>query len=185
MMRALNWPLCLAGAFCLGLLIVIGAESLPRGSAEDDPVPVSGGVRASVGAQPVFAMPPISAYAPVLARPLFSPTRRPSAQAGALPASSSFTLVAIVISADDRHALLGSGQPIKVTRVAEGEDIGGWTVEAILPDRVIVRRGDQHEEIKPKDAKKIVGAPTSLPASVVVGNGQGVGVAQPRKAHDE
>jgi general secretion pathway protein N len=128
-------------------------------------------------------MPPISAFAQVQARPLFSQTRRPGAPAGSLPASASFTLMAIVISAEDRHALLASGQPPKVVRVNEGEELGGWTVETILPNAVIVRRADLREEVKAKEAKKSTAEkPVSAVSAVTSAMHD---TAQPRKSHDE
>jgi hypothetical protein len=137
--------------------------------------------RPEVPNAPSFTMSPAAAFTEILARPLFSRTRRPSAQAGQLPASSSLTLIAIVISDDERHALLGSGQPLKITRVHEGDEIAGWTVEAITPDKVIVRRADAREEVKPKGFGRVN---TTKPLPAIISS-RGQVPPQHRPAHDE
>ncbi len=101
-----------------------------------------------------FTMPPLRSFAEVLARPLFSPTRRPAldAQAASDAQSSGFTLVGIVIAAGERRALIEHGQPPRLERVVEGQELDGWTVDAIQPNAVALRRADQHVELKAKDA---------------------------------
>jgi general secretion pathway protein N len=103
---------------------------------------------------PGFTMPPIRAYTEVLERPLFSETRRPSVDSPVAPAdprSSAFTLVGTIITAHEKHALVEHGQPPRLERVAEGQDIEGWSVESIRPDRVILTRADARLEVKVKD----------------------------------
>lgn len=99
-----------------------------------------------------FAMPPLRSFAEVVARPLFSSTRRPSLETSAGDArSSGFTLVGIVIAPGEHHALIEHGQPPRLERVVEGQELEGWTVEAIAPDAVAFRRADQRLELKAKD----------------------------------
>lgn len=110
-------------------------------------------------------MPPLGDYAEILERPVFTPTRRPApaSHAAATPLSS-FTLVGIVASGDSRHALIEYGQPTRRERVSEGAAIGGWLVEAILPDRVVLSAGGAREDLKPKDRPpQIVVAPAAQP----------------------
>lgn len=172
----------LAG-FCLLMLGIIGAELAPGQSNSNAAAPAASTPRPAAPAAPSFAMPPISAFDEVLARPIFSRTRRPATQIGHLPASSSFILVAIVISSDSRHALIGFGQPAKIARVTEGDDIGGWTVEAILPNAVVVRHAELREEVKPKDRGKAVAASPVSTAPVV--SRSETSPARRRPAHDE
>jgi hypothetical protein len=165
------------------MLAVIAAEFVPSesGSASTNrAVPQS---PPEIPNAPSFTMSPAAAFVEVLARPLFSRTRRPPAQVGQLPASSSLTLVAIVISDDERHALLGSGQPLKTTRVREGDEIAGWTVEAIRPDKVIVRRADAREEVTPKGFGR-VNTTKPLPTTPIVPS-RGQIRPQQRPAHDQ
>lgn len=103
---------------------------------------------------PRFTMPPLRDYAEVVARPLFSETRRPpppEVSRGPAAQPSSFTLVGIVVSDRERHALIEHGQPPRIDRVVEGQELDGWIVDTILPGKVVVRRADAQEEIKPKD----------------------------------
>lgn len=105
---------------------------------------------------PSFSMPPLRNFAGVLSRPLFSETRRPPRQTvgAADMRDANFNLVGTILSAQERHALVEHGQPPRLERVSEGQDVDGWTVEQILPDRVIFGRGDTRVEIKPKDVSR-------------------------------
>jgi len=148
-------PLLLA-ALALVLGAVIYVESLDAARAPPAPTarapePASDAAAAADGR---FAMPPLRSFAEVLARPLFSSTRRPmtgAAPAGDAPGSG-LVLVGIVIAPGDQHALIEHGQPPRLERVVEGQEVEGWTVEAILPDAVGLRRADQRLELKAKDA---------------------------------
>jgi hypothetical protein len=103
---------------------------------------------------PSFSMPPLRSFAGVLSRPLFSETRRPPLQpvAGADTRAATFTLVGTILSAQERHALVEHGQPPRLERISEGQDIDGWTVEQILADRVVFSRADARIEVKAKDS---------------------------------
>lgn len=145
------------GLVCIGLVGLIYKE-LDRPQIESEvlaasaPAPAASPV--STAAAPRFAMPPLRDYAEVAARPLFSETRRPVAPdtpRGPVAAPASFTLIGIVVSERDRHALIEHGQPPRIDRVAEGQQLDGWTIDRILPGKVLVRSGSTQEEIKPKD----------------------------------
>lgn len=153
-MRHRRAPFALAALVAaLGALIYL--ESMPP--AIELPANAAAGPDLKPGA-PIpdttgFAIPPLRSFAEVLARPLFSPTRRPSLDAPAGDArSSGFTLVGIVISSGEHHALIEHGQPPRLERVVEGQELDGWTIEAIAPDAVALRRADQRLELKAKDA---------------------------------
>jgi len=156
-------PLLLA-AGCLALAGVIYIEL----DAPDIEPPAKAAVAAAPepdkrpAESPSFAMPPLRNFAGVLSRPLFSetrrPPRRPTGPADARDAS--FTLVGTILSMRDRHALVEHGQPPHIERVSEGQEVDGWIVEQILPDRVVFARGDTHVEIKPKDPSS---PPTGAP----------------------
>jgi hypothetical protein len=104
-----------------------------------------------------FTMPPESAFAEVVERPLFSATRRPpSASAAAAAAAAATTqgdlvLVGIITSSAERYALIQHGKPTRVDRVAENDALGGWTVESIERDRVILHTGDRRLELSTND----------------------------------
>lgn len=133
---------------CAGLSGTIYVEAAPPIRAAPVVVPVSPQTLTSLGEGPVFAMPPLSSYAAVLARPLFSSTRRPPVvEAGVADQPADFTLIGIIISPKERRALLSHGTPAKLEHVIEGQSIDGWTVTAIEPRRILLARRDNEVEI--------------------------------------
>jgi len=144
------------GLTCVGLAGVI-YEELGRPAIEPAANAASARPAASPSkalvAAPSFAMPPLRNYAEVTARPLFSQTRRPPPEVPSGPPAqtSSFTLVGTILSERGRHALIEHGQPPRLERFTEGQEIDGWVIEKILPDKAVVRHGDTQEDIKPKD----------------------------------
>jgi hypothetical protein len=96
-----------------------------------------------------FVMPPLATYDEVTARPLFSVTRRPAAVARQASATmSSLTLAGVVISRDGRVALIRQDKSPSLTRAREGQQVGGWTVQSIAADRVVVSNGAAQTELK-------------------------------------
>ena len=100
--------------------------------------------------EPTFVMPPFATFAEVVARPLFSPTRRPVV-GPSTERLANFSVVGIVTSPQERHALLSHGLPPKVDRVAEGQSLDGWTVKSIGDDSIVMVQGDREVELKPTD----------------------------------
>jgi type II secretory pathway component PulC len=124
---------------CLGLSVIVAAELIDApartafvaaGKLRPMSAPSSDTGRVS--------MPPRSTYDEVVARPLFSDARRPSAfSAAAADANPAFVLVGTVLSRQERSALIRHGQPARVDHVVEGQSIDGWTVHSIASDRVV------------------------------------------------
>lgn len=145
----------LLGALALALCAVITLEIVEAGRAP--PVVVSGAPRAPISSrQPStrFSLPPLARYQEVTARPLFSETRRPPLESAAAgdAQSAAFVLIGIVISPASRYALIAHGRPLHTDRAIVGQQLDGWTVRSILPDRVIFARADHSLELKPRDA---------------------------------
>lgn len=190
--RVTRAPMLLS-AFCAALLAIIYVE-LDQPSIEPPARAAVTPVRETDQRPPEkrsFAMPPLRSFADVLARPLFVETRRPPILSA--PAndgrSSAFTLVGIVISTHERLALVEHGQPPRVERLSEGQEIDGWTVEKILPDRVVLARADARIEVKAKDGPTRPGQPrraraavTPADTSVAVFGGPQLGAAPGRDA---
>jgi type II secretory pathway component PulC len=103
----------------------------------------------------VFDMPPLRSYAEIVQRPLFSATRRPPAPASvesvpqAVPELPPirFLLTGLIVSPEERVALIRPSDGSAVMRVMEGQEVEQWVVEEILPDRVIVRRNGTAKEV--------------------------------------
>jgi general secretion pathway protein N len=113
-----------------------------------------------------FGLPPLSSYAEVAERPLFSATRRrrpEEAGQDLLGKSSSFVLVGVVISQAGRVALVQHGHPGELARLGEGQAVEGWAVQSILPDRVVLQHGATEYELKLKDLPAAPGAPHAPP----------------------
>ena len=108
--------------------------------------------------EPEFALPPLVSYAAIVERPLFAASRRPSPPAPEEPEEPepdqaeahawSFILSGVVISNDQRMALLQRLSDGSTVRLRVGQEIDGWRIEAIEPDRVVLRQGDALEEVK-------------------------------------
>ena len=142
---------------CVVLAGVIAAElstpslAVPEASLPQSSAPRPGG---SVSAAPTpFSLPPVQSFASITDRPLFSQSRRPSPQGtdDSLGPWSSFVLAGIIISPVSREALILHGKPPIVVHVQEGQDVDGWLVTSILPDRVVLRGGTTEHELKLTD----------------------------------
>ncbi len=107
---------------------------------------------------PGVAMPGEAAFAVITQRPLFSPDRRPpqeSAGGSATPVSDKLPpllLTGVVIADDDSVAIVEDGAPGRQNEPGQvvrlGDSIQGWTVEEILPDRIVLTRGEDREELR-------------------------------------
>jgi hypothetical protein len=145
---------------CLGLGYVVytelqsgpvelGAMAVPAERPEPAPAP---------SPEPAFTLPPLADFAETLERPLFLPSRRPLApdeeapnQTATVPGRNLFTLMGVIISPDERMAIMKRRKGGEILRVVEGQWTDGWLVEAILPDRIALRHGEETEEVEIKD----------------------------------
>jgi type II secretory pathway component PulC len=96
-----------------------------------------------------FSLPPLQSFTAVTDRPLFAQNRRPPAQ-GSDDAGpwQSLVLAGIIISATSREALILHGKPQTAAHITEGQDVEGWVVTSILPDRIVIRNGSSEHELK-------------------------------------
>lgn len=165
-------PLIL-GALALALGVVLVLEMRASTNAPVAAVAVAArAVQAAPQRSTRFVLPPLARLAEVTARPLFSETRRPPLEAASSgdAQSAAFVLIGIVISADDRYALIAHGRPLHTDRATVGQELDGWTVRSILPDRVLFERGDRSLELKARDAAPPLRDTRSAPAQRRVPN---------------
>jgi general secretion pathway protein N len=144
----------LLAVLCLVLAVVVYHELAGTESqVAAGPGPVVAGGAPPLPPQPVFApLAPFETFAEVIRRPLFSPTRQPSPEAvKETQGNANFALLGVIISDDGKIALVQHGRPPAMTRLTEGQAVEGWTVQSILPDRVMLRHGATEQEIKLKD----------------------------------
>jgi len=101
------------------------------------------------------SVPPLSEYSAVVARPLFSPTRRPSATATTSGSAAArtvspidVTFAGVIISDDEKIAIVRRDKTNKYLRLIEGDDVDGWRVQTIAADRLVLQRGSVVEELE-------------------------------------
>ena len=160
------WTVVVLLLVCLGLAGVIAVEvstpSLAVPEVGSQPaIPIRSKSAAIDGPAP-YALPPLQSFASITDRPLFSQTRRPSPQGtdDSLGPWSSLVLAGIIISPTSREALILHGKPQTVVHVEEGQNVDGWLITSILPDRVVLRGGGTEHELTLLD-KAEPAAPTA------------------------
>ena len=141
----------------LGYVVYAELRSGPAEPALVTEAAVAPKPAAVLPAEPAFALPPLEEFSETVARPLFLPSRRPLAPAEDAPKPAAvtrnlFTLMGVIISADERMALVKRRKTGEVLRLVEGQRVDGWLVEAIMPDRVTLRQGEATEDVVLKDA---------------------------------
>jgi hypothetical protein len=170
MMR--SWPvlqtvvLLVLSVACLAMAGLVYAElTWPVAAAEDvsaaSPPASASTPRDDVGTK--FSLPPVESFAAVTDRPLFAQSRRPPAQGSddSLGPWSGLVLAGVVISPTGRQALILHGKPQTTAHVAEGQNVDGWVVTSILPDRIVIRGGTSEHELRLLE--KAPATPTSPP----------------------
>jgi hypothetical protein len=121
----------------------------------------SAGLDSSAAPPAEFTLPPLEQFSEIVARPLFSQSRRPPSEradtapeiAQPLPVRSAFNLIltGVVISAEGRMALLQRPKSPDLIRALLGQEIDGWSVELIEADRVTLRQGEIVEVVTLQD----------------------------------
>lgn len=145
---------------------IIAATDEPAGSKPSSALPAE------------FTFPPLAAFSEIVARPLFSPSRRPPKEiedsdsdtiAALPPQPSRFILAGVVISAEGRMVLLRRMDSTDLIRALMGQEVDGWYVELIESDRVTLRRGNTVEIVTLQDKTEALPAQQMLR---VIQNGQ-------------
>jgi len=170
-----SWPLlqtltlAILLVACLGMGGLVYAElTWPAAPAEDVSAPAARAPTPrpqhdEIGGR--FSLPPLQSFAAITERPLFSQSRRPPPQ-GTEDASgpwSSFVLTGVIISATDREALILHGRPQTIAHLHEGQDVEGWVITSIQPDRVVIRGATSEHVLKLLDKAAPAAAPNVPP----------------------
>ena len=146
--RALTWSIFVT---CLLLAWVIYEEltELPKSEALETGDTAAPGELAPTASAASLSMPDRATLEVVLQRPVFSQSRRPGshAQGGAQTTGIDFTLSGVVISGDERSALIRPATGGTVQQLRIGENVGSWTLIEVAADRVIVRRDTTEAEV--------------------------------------
>jgi len=91
-----------------------------------------------------YEMAPLEDFMEIAERPLFSPTRRPPAGEGATVAprqALDLTLIGVVLSTEERLAIVTPGGPGKAVRLGVGDSIQGWVLTELESERATFERG--------------------------------------------
>lgn len=114
-----------------------------------------------------FQLPLPEQYAELAARPLFITARRPEPPPPDEAASSekpppgpdqTFMLIGVLIASQSTVALLRPEAPnAKIARLKAGEMVGEWRLDAIFPNRVVLRKGEARQEVTLARPKKPTG----------------------------
>lgn len=115
---------------------------------------------------PAFVAPPRESFASISDRPLFDVTRQryvppPKLDSEKAPPLPKMFLVGVIIDAQTRIAMLKAPDAALAKAVSVGEDLEGWQVSEIEPDRIVLKAGMKENEIR-LDANKV--SPAVAPA---------------------
>ncbi len=116
--------------------------------------------------------------ATIIARPLFSSTRRPppnASQGGAGDNDLADTRLTGIVTAPGRRFAIFAVSGDKPLRVAEGEAVSGWRIESITPREVSLSGPSGTKTLQPKIDPNLVSPQGQLP----IGNAAGRRPNQP------
>lgn len=119
------------------------AQPVERAAAPSD------GLEPGALTMPGYELPPLEAFAELMARPLFSSTRRPIEADGepaavvAGPQGLDATLTGVIIAEESKVALIMPRNGNKPVRLIEGQRYQGWTLSEVDSEGVIFRQGTQ------------------------------------------
>lgn len=155
--------LALAGACAVLVLLLAAQQWLGRGDPDAGVIQVSPsteGVPSSLETRQ-FDLPPRGDYAEVTARPLFNENRRPeerdaegSGQEEAVAAEESrselppLSLTGVIITPEQRIAMLRNTNDQEYVTLKEGEPLEGWTLEEVSRRRIVFAMGGQEEIVE-------------------------------------
>jgi hypothetical protein len=141
--------LLLAGSVLFGAIFVAEREA-----AGPDPAP-SVEIASRIGPPPLppkRELPGAEPIAPILARPLFSSTRRPPQAADAAPTDTglSDTRLTGIVIAPGRHIAIFAPSGAKLLTVTEGQTMSGWRIDTITPTEVSLSGPEGTKTLQPK-----------------------------------
>lgn len=155
--------LVLAG-ICAVLVLVLGAQRWLAGDEPDAGViqvsPAGAGVASSLETRS-FDLPSRGEYAEVTARPLFSEDRRPEENGGAAGDEGEavaaedeaptepppVSLTGVIITPEQRIAMMRNTESREYVTLKEGEPLEGWTLEEVSRRRIVFSNGGRQEVV--------------------------------------
>ena len=145
--------LCLSGSCVVLGLVIVGEIASGFGEATGGTAPNTTADVLPQLPSGTFDLPTLDAFAEIVDRPLFNPTRRPleadPGPSAAVPTPPpDWTLIGTVITPNKRSALLWSPRSREFFRLEPGMTNGGWELSEIGPDEVVLQRGATRHQLE-------------------------------------
>ncbi len=139
-----------ACAACLGFGYMVYAELSHPLEPVELARPGDGSASVARAPPPVsVSAPPLRGFSETLKRPLFRESRRPAPpgteKSAAAPTALPLRLIGVIITPDRRTALIRQSRSAEISELSVGQSVQGWSLERILPDRIVMRSGDIRE----------------------------------------
>ena len=154
-------------AVCILLIAVIGVEAGFGATLRDAMRPASGKPALATDAKllpPLAATAAEQAYPETIARPLFTPTRRPAPVVAAAPPSTiqrgQFVLAGVIAVGDQRTAMLREKSNGRIHRLERGKEVNGLKVTDIQREQVTLALGSE-QEVLTLSVQRPTGAPAA------------------------
>lgn len=144
---------------CAGLAVALAftAWATPEPASHTVRQPAATPVVSPIdAAKAQLALPALAAFAETTARPLFLATRTaaPQREDGTGPVRAAgrlilgrYRLTGVVITPARRSVVLTPVRGGRSRELVRGQDIDGWTLEAVAPDSIVLRSGEVRETI--------------------------------------
>lgn len=153
---------------CIGLVILLSLKMLVSSqppsysviTPEQVPEQVDAGTIENQAPQAEISPKALSAYDAIIQRPLFSQTRRPfvpptiqepspiEAPPPRVEEPMPITLIAVIMHAHKRIAILRNDTNQKLSRLLEDESIDGWQLKELTPDSAQLVKGAEIMDLK-------------------------------------
>ena len=168
----------LLGLCALASLAVIGYETEWGHSLRSTATAAAGARKAEmVATLPAFALTPLeTGYRESGERPLFLPTRRPVlavAVSQVVMKKGQFKLTGTSVAPDMSVAYMQEVSSGKTIRVTKGQEINGIKLEIVESARVVLKQGDDSEELTLRTAASPPKPPPAAPPGAVVAGQSG------------
>jgi general secretion pathway protein N len=156
--------LLLAGCLIFGTVVFLEFEPTSANTAAPNEVSKRADTTSAVPRQPSSRLDELLAV--VLARPLFSSTRRPP-QSAANDSVTSSDLADVrltgIVTEPGRQVAIFAVNGAKPLRLSEGEAVSGWRIESITPREVSLSGPGGTKTLEPKVDPNLVQPPAPTP----------------------
>ena len=132
-------------------------------------------------------------YAAVLERPLFAPDRRAhtpdtkaveKAVAPAIPQLPHVQLKGVIITPEQKIAVLENDPDQKIIYIQQGEEISGWHVSKLTKDKIVLSYGTTKHEFLLRNYSSSTGTISGSPATPALGDlGSVLSTIQQNRTH--